>query len=260
MDQKWMDLQTEKVADILAKQGLKLTVPSINQQEITYSVDHNLAKYIDHTLLKPDARVADIEELVAQARQYGFATVCVHPSYLSLVVSLLENSSVKACTVIGFPLGTNTTKAKIFECKEVIANGADEVDLVLPIYAMKNQDFKGVYQELRQIVEVADGRGVKIILETGLLTKAEIVQACLLARLAQVSFVKTSTGFGAGGATVEDVRLMRQAVGDDCQVKASGGVRTKTEALKMIQAGATRIGTSSGVQIVLGTNGDKNEY
>ncbi|NLM24630.1 MAG: deoxyribose-phosphate aldolase [Firmicutes bacterium] len=260
MDQQWFDLQIEKLSNALAKQGLQLELPQITLRRNNLAVDENIAKYIDHTLLKQDATTAEIEQLVAQAKTYGFAAVCVHPCYLPLVTRLLQDSSVKVGTVIGFPLGTNTSDVKIYECQSAIALGAEEIDLVLPIYALKNQDFKAVYEELKSIVEATDGRVVKVILETGLLTKEEIVQACLLARLAKVSFVKTSTGFGWGGATVEDVNLMWQVVADDCQVKASGGVRTREDALKMLQAGATRIGTSSGLQLVQGINGDINGY
>lgn len=260
MDQNWFDLQIQELSSVLTTQGLNIPIPEISFQEHSVTVDDNLARYIDHTLLKQDATVEDIIQLTNEAKQCGFASVCVHPSYLPLVARELENSQVSAGTVVGFPLGTNTTAAKAFECEECIANGADEIDMVLPIYALKNQDFKAVYYDMVSVVQVASGKVVKVILETGLLTKSEIVQACLLAKMAGVSFVKTSTGFGYGGATEEDVRLMRQVVGKECGVKASGGVRSKEDALKMLQAGANRIGTSAGVALVKGTKGDADEY
>lgn len=260
MDQNWFSTQIQELSSVLTKQGLNQPIPEISFQEYNILVDDDLAKYIDHTLLKQDATVEDVIQLTQEAKQYGFASVCVHPSYLPIVVRELKNSKVSAGTVVGFPLGTNTTPVKVFECEECIANGADEIDMVLPIYALKNKDFRAVYHDMASIVQVATDKVVKVILETGLLSRAEIVQACLLAKMAGVSFVKTSTGFGYGGAKVEDIRLMRQVIGGELGVKASGGVRNKDEALKMLQAGANRIGTSAGVTLIKGTKDGTDEY
>lgn len=210
----------------------------------------NIARYIDHTLLKPEATKQDIIALCAEAVKYGFAAVCINPSFVPLARARLRGSGVKICTVVGFPLGATTTAVKEFETAEAVTNGADEIDMVINIGALKSGDEAYVAAEIAAVVKAARGRTVKVILETALLTAAEKKLACRLAAQAGARFVKTSTGFGPGGATIADVRLLRESIGPGLEVKASGGVRTREAALQMIGAGATRIGTSSGVAIV----------
>ena len=216
--------------------------------------DLNLAKIIDHTLLKPDATQQEIAQLCFEARKYGFASVCVNPTWVSLCSQLLQGSPVKVCTVIGFPLGATAHEVKAFETQKAIEQGATEIDMVINIGALKARDLELVARDIRGVVNTAHPRGalVKVILETVLLTDEEKTIACLLAREAGADFVKTSTGFAGGGATVNDVALMRRAVGPEMGVKASGGVRTYEDAENMIKAGATRIGASAGVKIIQG--------
>ena len=213
-----------------------------------------LNKMIDHTLLKQDATLEQIHELCNQAIKYDFASVCVNPWYVKECYQLLKNSNVKVCTVIGFPLGSNTSEVKAFETKNAIENGASEIDMVLNVSAMKNKDFDYVLKDIQSVVKAANGNLVKVILETCLLTQEEIVKACKLAQVAQAQYVKTSTGFSTYGAKVEDVALMYQTVGKELKVKASGGIKTYEDAKKMIAAGASRIGTSNGVKIILEAN------
>ncbi|MGG3771623.1 deoxyribose-phosphate aldolase [Heyndrickxia faecalis] len=210
----------------------------------------NLAAYIDHTLLKPEATEKDILKLTAEAAQYHFASVCIHPYWVKLAARELAGTGVKVCTVIGFPLGATTAETKAFETKKAIGDGADEIDMVINIGALKSGDTEAVEADIRAVVEAAQGKLVKVIIETCLLTNEEKELACRLSVKAGAHFVKTSTGFSTGGATIEDVKLMRQTVGDKAGVKASGGIHTKAEAEAMIEAGATRIGASSGVKIV----------
>lgn len=210
----------------------------------------NLAAYIDHTLLKPEATEKDILKLTAEAAQYHFASVCIHPYWVKLAARELAGTGVKVCTVIGFPLGATTAETKAFETKKAIGDGADEIDMVINIGALKSGNIEAVEADIRAVVEAAQGKLVKVIIETCLLTNEEKELACRLSVKAGAHFVKTSTGFSTGGATVEDVKLMRQTVGDKAGVKASGGIHTKAEAEAMIEAGATRIGASSGVKIV----------
>ncbi|MGG3707023.1 deoxyribose-phosphate aldolase [Heyndrickxia coagulans] len=210
----------------------------------------NFAAYIDHTLLKPEATEKDILKLTAEAAQYHFASVCIHPYWVKLAARELAGTGVKVCTVIGFPLGATTAETKAFETKKAIGDGADEIDMVINIGALKSGNTEAVEADIRAVVEAAQGKLVKVIIETCLLTNEEKELACRLAVKAGAHFVKTSTGFSTGGATVEDVKLMRQTVGDKAGVKASGGIHTKAEAEAMIEAGATRIGASSGVKIV----------
>jgi len=209
-----------------------------------------VAPLIDHTLLKAEATRAQIVALCREAKQYGFATVCVHPNRILLAADELAGSPVKPCTVIGFPQGAHTTAAKAFEAEDAVRNGAQELDMVLAVGAMKDRDHAYVLNDIRAVVRAAGGRTVKVILETCLLTNEEKVMACRLTVEAGAGFVKTSTGLAGGGASVEDIRLMRQTVGNRCGVKASGGVRTLDDALKMIAAGANRLGTSAGVAMV----------
>lgn len=210
----------------------------------------NLAKLIDHTLLKPDAGAEAIEKLCQEAIQYQFAAVCIQPCYVQLVAQCLQGSSVQVCTVIGFPLGANQTTVKAFEAAQAAKDGAQELDMVLHIGALKTGLDEYVRKDIRAVVEAAPGRTIKVILETGLLTDEEKSRACELVVQAGAHFVKTSTGFGAGGATVEDIRLMRSIVGPSFGVKASGGIRTLEDAQRMLAAGASRIGTSAGPSLV----------
>jgi deoxyribose-phosphate aldolase len=210
----------------------------------------SLAKTIDHTLLKATATQEQVRTLCAEARQYGFASVCVNPRWVSLCARELAGSEVLVCTVIGFPLGANTGEIKAAEARLAVSQGAGEVDMVLDLGAAKAGDWKGVEEDILGVVRAAGKARVKVILETCYLTDDEKIQACAAAVRAGAHFVKTSTGFGGGGATVEDIRLMRKAVGALLRVKASGGVRTCQDALSMLEAGADRIGASSGVAIV----------
>ncbi|AHN22544.1 MULTISPECIES: deoxyribose-phosphate aldolase [Lysinibacillus] len=219
----------------------------------------NYASMIDHTLLKAEATKEQIEKLCAEAKEFGFASVCVNPTWVKYCSELLQNSNVLVCTVIGFPLGANTTAVKVFEAKDAIANGAQEVDMVINIGALKDQNFELVQSDIAAVVEAAKGSAiVKVIIETCLLTEEEKVKACELSVAAGADFVKTSTGFSTGGATAEDIALMRKTVGPELGVKASGGVRSLEDMQKMVEAGATRIGASSGVAIVKGLIADSN--
>lgn len=211
-----------------------------------------LASYIDHTLLKPDATRAQLEQLCAEAAEHQFSTVCVNGSRVELAYSLLEDSDVQVCTVVGFPLGAMDADAKRYETEVAVDLGASEIDMVMNIGRFKDGEHDYIVREIRDVVEAADDRVVKVILETCLLTNDEIAQACKLVTQAQAHFVKTSTGFGNAGATLEHVRLMRETVGQFAGVKAAGGVRNADDARAMIEAGATRIGTSNGVAIVSG--------
>ncbi|GAB1304451.1 MULTISPECIES: deoxyribose-phosphate aldolase [Bacillus] len=212
-----------------------------------------IAKLIDHTALKPDTSKAAIMQLLEEAKTYQFASVCVNPTWVSLAAKELEGTGVDVCTVIGFPLGANTTAVKAFETKDAIENGATEVDMVINISALKDGEYDAVEQDIRAVVDAAKGKAlVKVIIETCLLTDEEKVQACELSVKAGADFVKTSTGFSTGGATAEDIALMRKTVGPDIGVKASGGVRTKEDVEAMTAAGATRIGASAGVSIIKG--------
>lgn len=213
----------------------------------------SIAAMIDHTLLKADATRQEIETLCSEAKEYNFFSVCVNPTWVSAASELLKGSGVKVCTVIGFPLGATTSETKAFEAKNAIELGADEVDMVINIGDLKNQQDVRVENDIRAVVEAAKGKALtKVIIETSLLTKEEKIRACELAIKAGADYVKTSTGFSTGGATAEDVTLMRNVVGPNIGVKASGGVRSTEDAEKMIQAGATRIGASSGVAILKG--------
>ena len=211
-----------------------------------------LARYIDHTLLKPDATRAQLEQLCAEAAEHQFSTVCVNGSRVEVAYSLLEDCDVQVCTVVGFPLGAMEADAKRYETEVAVDVGASEIDMVMNVGRFKDGEHDYIVREIRDVVEAADDRVVKVILETCLLTNDEIAKACKLVTQAQAHFVKTSTGFGNAGATLEHVRLMRETVGQFAGVKAAGGVRNADDARAMIEAGATRIGTSSGVAIVSG--------
>ena len=212
-----------------------------------------LAKYIDHTLLKTDAQRADVAKLIEEAKAYHFASVCVSPIWVSYVSEALRDTGVKTCTVIGFPQGATPSAVKAFETKQAIADGADEVDMVIAVGRLKDGDDAYVKADIEAVVRVARGKALtKVIIETCLLTDEEKRRACLLAKEAGADFVKTSTGFAAGGATAADVKLMRESVGEAMGVKAAGGIRSRADAEAMLVAGATRLGTSSGVKIVEG--------
>ncbi|MGT2957733.1 deoxyribose-phosphate aldolase [Streptococcus bovimastitidis] len=212
----------------------------------------NINKYIDHTLLKADSVKDQIDQLLEEAKEFDFASVCVNPSWVSYCANELSGTDVKVCTVVGFPLGATTSATKAFETENAIANGADEIDMVINIGALKQGDFETVEKDIKAVVDASGDKLVKVIIETCLLTDEEKVKACTLAVNAGADFVKTSTGFSTGGATVSDVKLMRQTVGPDIGVKAAGGARSLEDALAFIEAGATRIGTSSGVKIING--------
>lgn len=215
----------------------------------------NIAKMIDHTLLKANAKTEDIEKLCNEAKKYEFASVCINPAFVELSYKLLKDTDVKVCTVIGFPLGANTIETKVFETHDAIKKGATEVDMVINVGMMKSGNYDYVKKEIEEVTKAAKSYGdiiVKVILETCYLTNEEKVKACEMTVEAGADFVKTSTGFGDGGATVEDVKLMRKVVGENFGVKASGGVRTVEDAKAMIEAGANRIGASAGVKIVEG--------
>ncbi len=217
----------------------------------------DLAKYIDHTLLKPEASRAQVEVLCAEAAEHGFATVCVNGSRVELAYSLLEDSDVQVATVVGFPLGAADADAKRYETEAAVDAGAGEIDMVMNVGRFLDGEHGYIVREIRDVVEAADDRLIKVILETCLLTEEQIVQACKLVVQAQAHFVKTSTGFGDAGATVDHVKLMRETVGQFAGVKAAGGIRDAATARAMIEAGATRLGTSGGVGIVKGESNGK---
>ncbi len=216
--------------------------------------DVAIAQMIDHTLLKPEATLQQVEELCAEAKQYSFASVCVNPSYVKRCAQLLRGTTVKVCTVIGFPLGATSTEAKVAEAQIALRDGARELDMVINVGMLKSENDAYVEQDIRSLASLVRRSGalLKVIIETGLLTDEEKVRACVLAKRAGADFVKTSTGFSKGGATAGDIRLMRKVVGSTLGVKASGGVRTQEQAKELIESGADRIGASASVKIVLG--------
>jgi len=211
-----------------------------------------LPGYIDHTMLKPEATGEDIVKLCKEAVEYSFYAVCINPSYVDTAVKELQGSLVKVCAVVGFPLGVTSTAVKAFEAAEVVDGGAEEVDMVIHVGALKGGNIRYVIDDLSAVVQAVKGKTVKVIIETGLLNKEEKITACRLVKESGAGFVKTSTGFGPGGATIADIQLMRETVGPKVGVKASGGIRTAKAAREMIEAGATRIGTSSGIAIIQG--------
>lgn len=220
-----------------------------------------LASYFDHTILKADAEPKDVEKLCKEAAEYSFASVCVNAANVKQAAELLKGSQAKVCTVVGFPLGATLPQVKAFEAQEAIKNGASEVDMVINIGALKAGRLDLVETDIRTVADACKGKALmKVIIETCLLTDEEKVKACQLAKKAGADYVKTSTGFSTGGATVEDIRLMRKTVGNMMGVKASGGIRDLDTALKMIEAGATRIGASASVNIVNDMKADKSGY
>ncbi|MDO8734880.1 MAG: deoxyribose-phosphate aldolase [Elusimicrobiota bacterium] len=215
---------------------------------------------IDHTLLKANATQEEVGKLCEEARKYGFASVCINPGYVSLASKLLAGSSVKVCTVIGFPLGATTPTVKAIEARDAIANGAGEIDMVINVGALKSGNYQLVLDDIKAVREATRGKVLKVILETSYLTSEEKIKACQLSKDAGADFVKTSTGFGPSGATVEDIQLMRATVGPLMGIKASGGIRTQDDARKMVEAGATRVGASASVAIVEGNDAGKGKY
>ncbi|UCE57463.1 MAG: deoxyribose-phosphate aldolase [Candidatus Bathyarchaeota archaeon] len=212
-----------------------------------------LSKLIDHTLLKPNASKDDIERLCEEAKKHGFWSVCVNPTYVSLATEILRETDVKVCSVVGFPLGANAPEVKAVEAEKAIDDGANEIDMVINIGALKSRDYELVKRDIREVVDRAkrnEGTVVKVIIETGLLTDDEKVLACRFVKESGADFVKTSTGFNAPGATVHDIKFLRNVVGPSFGLKASGGIRTYRDAIKLIEAGANRIGTSSGISII----------
>ena len=209
-----------------------------------------LAGYIDHTLLKPEATSDDIITLCEEAKQYTFASVCVHPSWVMNCLELLEGSPVIMCSVVGFPLGSNTSETKALEAEELVSLGVKEIDMVLNVGRLKEKDYTFVFEDIQQVVDTAGGADVKVILETCLLNEREKIAGCVLSKEAGAHFVKTSTGFSKAGATVQDIQLMRRVVGPEMGVKAAGGIRDYNTAIAMLRAGATRIGASASVDIV----------
>ena len=218
----------------------------------------NYAKFIDHTLLKPESTRQQIDQIIDEAKEYNFKSICVNPTHVKYAAERLNDSGVLVCTVIGFPLGATTTATKIFETEDAIKNGATELDMVINIGALKDGRFEDVQKDIEGVVGAANGKTVKVIIETVLLSDEEKVKASELAKAAGADFVKTSTGFAGGGATPEDVKLMKDTVGDELEVKASGGVRSLEDFNRMIDAGATRIGASAGVQIIQGLESDSD--
>ena len=212
---------------------------------------NSLSSLIDHTNLRPDALHSDIEILCKEAIQYKFASVCINPVYVSYAKSILKDENPKVCSVVGFPLGADSEEMKYAEARFLIFQGADEIDMVMNNSLLKERKIDLVKNEIKKVVEAADGNCVKVIIETSLLNQDEKALACNIVMESGAAFVKTSTGFSSSGATLEDVRLIKKVVGDRVGIKASGGIKTKNEALKLIEAGATRIGTSRGVEIIL---------
>ncbi|MCC7429239.1 deoxyribose-phosphate aldolase [bacterium] len=242
-----MDLISKVIEDIFKEESLpqnKIGNPTQNPND--------LAKMIDHTILKPDATEEQIKTLCLEAKEFHFASVCVNPFWVKYCYNLLKGTDVLVCTVIGFPLGATSTQSKIDETKTAILDGATEIDMVINVGALKSRDYGKVFEDIKAVVKAANGNCVKVILETSLLTDEEKIYGCVLSIRAGAGFVKTSTGFSTGGAVEEDILLMRKIVGPNIGVKASGGIRTREDAIKMINAGATRIGASAGIKIVKG--------
>ncbi len=223
---------------------IEVKVPTLSSSQ--------LAHMIDHTLLKPEATTSQIERLCNEAKQFSFASVCVNPSYIPLCAKILNNTSVKVCTVIGFPLGATLTSIKKYETEQAIKNGATEIDMVINIGQLKSGEYEYVQNDIAEVVQAAKSYNIitKVIIETSLLTEEEKIAACLLTKEAKADFVKTSTGFNGGGATEKDITLIKYVVGNTMSVKASGGIRNRETALKLIACGAKRLGTSAGIAIV----------
>jgi deoxyribose-phosphate aldolase len=245
----------DRVRQVIGAGASRISAPSgVN------AVPQDIARYIDHTLLKPEATLAEIEILCKEAKEYHFAAVCVNPPYAKECARLLQGTDIAIAVVVGFPLGAHTTQAKVFETQQASIDGATEIDMVINIGALKAKQYDFVREDIRAVVQAAHRQGaiVKVIIEAALLTDEEKIRACQYAKEANADFVKTSTGFGPGGATVHDVELMSKAVNGELGVKAAGGIRTLEQAEAMIRAGATRIGASAGVKIVEEARGQKS--
>ena len=255
-------MELDKLIDRIAEEVYK-KIKSENNGVLNVAPSSNsdIAAIIDHTLLKPEATEADITKVCKEAIEYNFKSVCINTHYVTLVNRLLKGTNVDTCCVVGFPLGASTTRAKVDETYDALKNGANEIDMVINIGALKSGDWNTVKRDIEGVVNAARGRAlVKVILETSLLNDEEKIKACTIAKMAKADFVKTSTGFNTGGATIEDIRLMRKVVGPNMGVKASGGVRDTVTARAMMAAGASRIGTSSGIGIVRGSKPAAGTY
>jgi deoxyribose-phosphate aldolase len=257
---KWDETTLKRVVEQVTRQVMaRLEAEREENAETNADLTaERLARMIDHTLLKPEATREQVTRLCQEAREYGFASVCVNPVYVKLCAQLLADSGVPVCTVVGFPLGATPTRVKAFEAREAIRDGATEVDMVIHVGALKSRDDKAVEQDIAAVARACHGGNalLKVIIEAALLTDEEKEMACRLAQRAGADFVKTSTGFGPGGATVEDVALMRRVVGPSLGVKAAGGIRSYADAQRMVAAGANRIGASAGVRIVEEARGE----
>ena len=256
-----MSLNSEQINEIIKE----VTLEVMSQRDVemhpgpyTENTSKPLASYIDHTLLKPDATIEDVRKVCDEAKEHEFYSVCVNPSYIKFVAAQLAGTDVKPCCVVAFPFGTQPTVTKASETRTAVSHGAKEIDMVINVGAIKSKDWQLVKRDVDAVVQAAKGKAiVKVILETCLLTNEEKVKACTICKLAGADYVKTSTGFSGGGATVEDVALMRATVGPNIGVKASGGIRTYEDAVAMINAGASRLGASAGVKIIAGPTKDK---
>lgn len=236
----------------VVEQFIESGATRISSRPNTPIVETKYAKYIDHTLLKLDVTVDELKKLCDEARKFHFKSVCVNPNNVPFCAKEVEGTGVGVTAVIGFPLGANTSRVKAFEADEAIRNGASEIDMVINVTLLKSKNYAAVFEDIKEVVRAAQNHTVKVILETASLSEIEKIAGCVLSKAAGARYVKTSTGFGKGGATIEDVRLMRQVVGGDIGVKASGGIHDSETASKMIEAGATRIGASASVAIVTG--------
>lgn len=255
-------MELDKLIDRIAEEVYRKIANENNGANQTIATSSSdLASVIDHTLLKPEATETDIKKVCQEAIEYKFKSVCINTHYVTLVSRLLAGTGVDTCCVVGFPLGASSTRAKIDETYDALKNGANEIDMVINIGALKSGDWNTVKRDIEGVTRAAKNRAlVKVILETSLLNNEEKIKACTIAKMAGADFVKTSTGFNTGGATIEDIKLMREVVGPKMGVKASGGVRDTKTARAMIAAGATRIGTSSGINIVRGTKPSTGTY
>jgi len=257
-------MDIEKLVREITREVLKEVGDEAPVKKGGKSYDPSYAKYMDHTVLKPQTVKSTVKRFCDEAKEWKFASVCVNPTHVKYVAEQLAGSGVKTCCVIGFPLGANTPFTKAVEAMEAVKNGAEEVDMVINVGALKDKDYDLVFEDIKGVVDAAHPKAlVKVIIETCLLTDEEKVRACELAKQAKADFVKTSTGFGSGGATVEDIRLMKRTVGDSMMVKASTGINDRRICDQMLSAGAVRMGTSKGIKIVMGESADpaaKNEY
>ena len=255
-------MELDKLIDMIAEEVMKkIALQNNGANGIVATDNSDIAGIIDHTLLKPEATEADITKVCKEAIEYNFKSVCINTHYVTLVSRLLAGTKVDTCCVVGFPLGASSTRAKVDETYDALKNGANEIDMVINIGALKSGDWNTVKRDIEGVTHASRGRAlVKVILETSLLNDEEKIKACTIAKMAGADFVKTSTGFNTGGATIEDIRLMRKVVGPNVGVKASGGVRDTKTARAMMAAGANRIGTSSGINIVRGTKPSTGTY